>query len=189
WIPQRSELAGGIILAGYGGSSSIFNQIITFYINPDNLSPDVKEGTERYFSDEALLNRVPSCFLILDCIYTVLQIFGVLLLFFPPSSYKDQLEVIDTYNKTSNTISVEIGKAENKDGETSVDDNTIKKQEKRTHIEMKQSISTEVEEGNPKSERPSSGWNTQENRTVLQLIKQMVILYYFNRPFKCGLRQ
>ncbi|KAK3583721.1 hypothetical protein CHS0354_021475, partial [Potamilus streckersoni] len=75
------------------------------------------------------------------------------------------LEVIDKYNKTSKTISVENG----------YDDNTIQKQEKRIHIVMKQSNSTEVEEGNPQSEMASSVGNTQENRTVLQLIKQMVM--------------
>ncbi|WAR27507.1 hypothetical protein MAR_013211 [Mya arenaria] len=48
WFPTRPSLVSGIILAGYGGGATIFNQVITAYINPDNYSPDlVTEDGER----------------------------------------------------------------------------------------------------------------------------------------------
>ena len=49
WIPNRPSLAAGLIVSGFGGGSLIFNQVITAYINPDNLKPDlVTEDGERY---------------------------------------------------------------------------------------------------------------------------------------------
>ncbi|KAK3606491.1 hypothetical protein CHS0354_041442, partial [Potamilus streckersoni] len=46
WLPNRPGLAGGFIVAGYGAGASIFNQIITQYINPDNKIPDIIEGSD-----------------------------------------------------------------------------------------------------------------------------------------------
>ena len=41
WFPEHPALATGLIVAGFGGGALIFNQVITGYINPDNLKPDL----------------------------------------------------------------------------------------------------------------------------------------------------
>ena len=48
WFPKHQTFAVGLTMAGFGGSGIAFNQIITSYINPDNLSPDyITEDGER----------------------------------------------------------------------------------------------------------------------------------------------
>ena len=44
WFPHRMGLVGGITMAGYGGGAFIWNQIVTAWINPDNLQPDQLVG-------------------------------------------------------------------------------------------------------------------------------------------------
>lgn len=39
WFPNHRGLVAGIVVAGYGSGSLIFNQIQTLYINPDNFAP------------------------------------------------------------------------------------------------------------------------------------------------------
>ena len=41
WFTTHPSLATGLIVAGFGGGALIFNQVITNYINPDNLPPDL----------------------------------------------------------------------------------------------------------------------------------------------------
>ncbi|KAL8603386.1 hypothetical protein ACOMHN_004237 [Nucella lapillus] len=40
-------------------------RIITLYLNPDNLLPDLTQGEDVYFTQDAVLERVPSLFLVL----------------------------------------------------------------------------------------------------------------------------
>ncbi|XP_052217852.1 uncharacterized protein LOC127835450 isoform X4 [Dreissena polymorpha] len=88
-FPTRPSFVAGIILAGYGGGASIFNQVITAFINPDNYSPDLvtKEG-DRYFTQPDLLDRVPYSFLVLGGLCFLLQVLGLLCIREPaPESY------------------------------------------------------------------------------------------------------
>ena len=49
WLPERPTFAVGMIVCGFGGGALIFNQVVTAYINPDNLSPDLETADgERY---------------------------------------------------------------------------------------------------------------------------------------------
>lgn len=57
-------------VGGFGLGAFIFNQIQTAYLNPLNHKLD--DGT--YFTDEKILNRVPSLFLLLGSIYAVIQV-------------------------------------------------------------------------------------------------------------------
>eukprot|EP00117_Sycon_ciliatum_P049635 scpid67080/ scgid35148/ Oxalate:formate antiporter; Oxalate:formate antiport protein; Oxalate:formate exchange protein len=91
WLPNHKGLASGIVVAGFGASSSIFTQVQTLYINPDNLVPNVKGGAndscqedELYFNDASLLQRAPVLYLTLGGIYFGLQLSGCLLLLTPP---------------------------------------------------------------------------------------------------------
>ncbi|KAK3610823.1 hypothetical protein CHS0354_000048, partial [Potamilus streckersoni] len=89
WLPNHPGLAGGFIIAGFGGGAFIFNQVITQYINPHNKAPDVIEESDRYFSDDDLLDRVPICFLILGAIYSGMQIIGIIMITSPPEEEAD----------------------------------------------------------------------------------------------------
>ena len=70
-------LVNGIIVGGFGLGAFIFNQIQTAYLNPTN--KDLDDG--QYFSDDKILDRVPSMFLMLGSIYTIVQVRYVLSVF------------------------------------------------------------------------------------------------------------
>ncbi|KAI3388043.1 hypothetical protein SNEBB_008849 [Seison nebaliae] len=84
WLPEKQGYASGFVLSGFGLGAFVFNQIQTHYINPQNLHPDepysVDFPSEKYFSQESLLKRVPTVFLVLAGCYFFLQLVGVLLL-------------------------------------------------------------------------------------------------------------
>ncbi|ESP04964.1 hypothetical protein LOTGIDRAFT_156211 [Lottia gigantea] len=86
WFPNNKGLVVGIIVTGYGLCSFIFNFVVTEYINPENYSPDIQDGEDRYFSQDDLLDRVPSCFLLVGGCLVGLQIIGLCLIFKPPES-------------------------------------------------------------------------------------------------------
>ena len=46
-------------MSGFGGGSLIFNQVITAFINPDNLTPDlITDDGERYVPNKFKLNVI-----------------------------------------------------------------------------------------------------------------------------------
>ena len=57
-------------VGGFGLGAFIFNQIQTAYLNPSNHKLD--DG--KFFTDEKILNRVPSLFLLLGCLYAMIQV-------------------------------------------------------------------------------------------------------------------
>ena len=44
WFPQRKGFVAGLIMAGYGGGAFFWNQVVTAWINPNNLQPDLQDG-------------------------------------------------------------------------------------------------------------------------------------------------
>ena len=55
------------MVAGFGSGGAIFNQVITQYLNPENLKPSqMGNDGEAYFVDETILNKVLKMFLILS---------------------------------------------------------------------------------------------------------------------------
>jgi len=42
WLPKRPTFAVGMIVCGFGGGALIFNQVVTGFINPKNLSPSLE---------------------------------------------------------------------------------------------------------------------------------------------------
>ena len=78
WFPKSKGLVNGIIVGGFGLGAFIFNQIQTAYLNPLNKPLDDESG--QYFIDEQILNRVPSVFLLLGSVYSVVQCMSALLI-------------------------------------------------------------------------------------------------------------
>ncbi|KAF8822057.1 transporter, major facilitator family protein [Cardiosporidium cionae] len=113
WFPRYKGLISGIIVAGFGGGASIFNQVQTFYVNPGNLSPSFapypQNPLEKYFNSFALFKRVKLLFPFLAIFYITMQIVGCSLLFKnpeegieePPSLTDEESEVIQALEKAS----------------------------------------------------------------------------------------
>ncbi|XP_067668073.1 oxalate:formate antiporter-like [Haliotis asinina] len=85
WFPGRSGLVTGIILSGVGVGTIVFNQVVTAFINPDNLSPDETIKDDLFFTQTSLLDRVPDCFLLLGGVCTITQLFAVVFLMSTPT--------------------------------------------------------------------------------------------------------
>ena len=108
WMPKWKGAMAGLVLAGFGLGALVFVPIQTVYINTDNRPPD-ENG---YFSDDAILDRVPKVFLILGTIYIMLQVVGSLLIVDPPeciddvTSQESQVDDIenDGYSSTEENI-------------------------------------------------------------------------------------
>lgn len=84
WFPHRKGLVAGVILAGFGIGTFVFNMAQTAFVNPNNLSPPPNAGG--YFTQEPILNRVPLLFVFLGTIYASMQFVGCCLMFKPPSA-------------------------------------------------------------------------------------------------------
>lgn len=85
WFPNRKGLVAGVILAGFGIGTFVFNMAQTAYVNPNNLSPP--DDASGYFTQETILNKVPHLFVFIGCIYAAMQFLGCCLLFKPPNPY------------------------------------------------------------------------------------------------------
>lgn len=84
WFPNRKGLVAGVILAGFGIGTFVFNMAQTAYVNPDNLSPP--GDANGYFTQHSILDRVPHLFVFIGTIYAIMQFIGCCLLFKPPYS-------------------------------------------------------------------------------------------------------
>jgi len=78
WFPRKKGLVNGIIVGGFGMGAFVFNTVQTTFLNPWNHSP----GKDGYFaeSESAVLERVPSVFLLLGTLYGIMQLVAVMLI-------------------------------------------------------------------------------------------------------------
>ncbi|CAG5117539.1 unnamed protein product, partial [Candidula unifasciata] len=83
WMPRRVGLASGALMTGFGGGAVFYNELITFFINPDNVKANVQGSRTKYFSQPEILRRIPLVFLVLGALTVILQLIGVLLLRLP----------------------------------------------------------------------------------------------------------
>lgn len=84
-MPGKGGFATGIIVAGFGCGSLIFNQVQSKLINPHNIPAelDPNDPTKgKYFPVEVASN-VPRVFLILAVIYLIMEVIGLLLIVEP----------------------------------------------------------------------------------------------------------
>ncbi len=83
----------GITVGGYGCGALIFTHVQTAYLNPNNISPDEKNGTEDYFTQDEILSRVPSLFVMLGIVYLIIELIGCAMIFTPPQ-YPDEVCIL-----------------------------------------------------------------------------------------------
>lgn len=76
WYPHRKGLINGLIVGGFGLGALGSTTFQTYYLNPQNVSPQANG----YFTDDAILDRVPGLFFVLGCIFLTMQIIGCLLI-------------------------------------------------------------------------------------------------------------
>ena len=84
-MPGKGGFATGIIVAGFGCGSLIFNQVQSKLINPHNLPAELDPADPtkgKYFPAEVASN-VPRVFLILAAIYLIMEVIGLLLIVEP----------------------------------------------------------------------------------------------------------
>lgn len=82
WLPHHAGFASGFMLMGAGVGAFTVVKLQTMMVNPDNVHP-VKADRGSYFVDAEVLDRLPSMFLTLGIIYTVVSLLGCALLVMP----------------------------------------------------------------------------------------------------------
>ncbi|KAI8749279.1 hypothetical protein BgiBS90_032709 [Biomphalaria glabrata] len=80
WSDKHVGLISALVSSSYSGGSVLINQLVTLYVNPQNETPDLIDGNKVYFIQPAILNRVPSLFLLLGAVSFGAQFVGVLLI-------------------------------------------------------------------------------------------------------------
>ncbi|XP_068240494.1 oxalate:formate antiporter-like isoform X2 [Palaemon carinicauda] len=85
WFPKRKGLINGLIVGGFGLGALLSTTIQTYFLNPDNISPD----SDGYFKDDSLLNRVPYVFFLLGCVFILMEYVGCILISTPTKDMDD----------------------------------------------------------------------------------------------------
>jgi MFS family permease len=78
-LPSRKGLCSGICMCGFGLGSAIFNYIIVYLVNPDDVSVD--PITKRY--PPSVANNVPFALKILSATYLIVGLLGAIFIM-PP---------------------------------------------------------------------------------------------------------
>ncbi|XP_025078696.1 LOW QUALITY PROTEIN: uncharacterized protein LOC112554856 [Pomacea canaliculata] len=108
WLPKKKGLVSGCVVAGFGAGAFIFDQVQTAFINPDNKAPNETIAGEKYFSQEDVLERVPTIFLLLGGCYAAMQLLGVLLLSNPPPDYLESSYILLQPNNQNQPATVGV---------------------------------------------------------------------------------
>lgn len=83
---DRVGLFSSILQGSFSLGAIISTQLMTWYTNPHNASPDFQIGGTLYFTDSYVLNRVPSMFLVYGTYCLTLHVVSFTLLQFNPST-------------------------------------------------------------------------------------------------------
>ncbi|GFN91622.1 oxalate:formate antiporter [Plakobranchus ocellatus] len=89
WAPENFALFTATVTGFPTTLSIIQNQIITAYVNPDNLKADAFVGHRTYFSQPEILNRVPMTVIMYGAMTFGLQLVGYILIINPPQVSSD----------------------------------------------------------------------------------------------------
>ncbi|GFO48201.1 oxalate:formate antiporter [Plakobranchus ocellatus] len=103
WAPERAAFFMATSTGMATMLSVLQNQIITAYVNPENLKPDAQIGPKTYFSQPEILDRVPDVVVILGAMTFGLQALGYLLTKTPPTRSKDSPNKMDDSLEVTNS--------------------------------------------------------------------------------------
>ncbi|GFN91625.1 oxalate:formate antiporter [Plakobranchus ocellatus] len=84
WAPENFALFTATVTGFPTTLSIIQNQLITAYVNPDNLKADAYVGHRTYFSQPEILHRVPMTVIMYGAMTFVIQMIGYILITNPP---------------------------------------------------------------------------------------------------------
>ncbi|GFO26105.1 oxalate:formate antiporter [Plakobranchus ocellatus] len=122
WAPDKAAILVATSSGAATGLSIIQNQLITAYVNPENLKPTSYIGPRTFFSQAEILNRVPMAVIIYAAITLFLQVVGYAMITNPPSASSDQqpsgnldrskMEIIED-NKDGDAFLTSLVKLEN----------------------------------------------------------------------------
>lgn len=93
WFPKWKGVVNGVVVSGFGLGALVFDAVQTSYINPDNLVTNIanpSDPKERYYTQQDLLDRVPTMFLILGATYATMQFIGCMFLVNPSEELQKQ---------------------------------------------------------------------------------------------------
>jgi hypothetical protein len=101
-------MVSSFVFIGSGIGSTIYPEFSTYYNNPENLSPDKpysdKFPDEKYFTDEALLSRVPNSFLIMGLMSIGIFAVALLIMF----DKKEESSLVSQNSKFVNEVPEEL---------------------------------------------------------------------------------
>jgi hypothetical protein len=113
WFPRQKGLVNGVIVGGFGLGAFVFNQIQSIYLNPNNEALD----SDGFFSDDVILNRVPSVFLLLGSIYGIIQAMAILLISTPSSSDETSMLALVPHDAEEESEEDDVDALEDEDDE------------------------------------------------------------------------
>ncbi|KAK9173259.1 Major Facilitator Superfamily protein, partial [Cryptosporidium meleagridis] len=100
-FPNNIGLASSVVISGLALSPILFSPLQTWIVNPSNKMPELKVGSELYFSDEEILRRVPKMFIAMGLFITLLCLFSILTLHEPEEETSAHLLPLNLDHKTS----------------------------------------------------------------------------------------
>ncbi|XP_054166488.1 uncharacterized protein LOC128963960 [Oppia nitens] len=105
WFPRHKGLVSGLITGSNAFSSFIFIQMQTFYLNPNNITPN----SDGYFDETELLSKVPKLFTLLSLVYGFIGFLGVCLIFNSDDNYSERqsnqtIDVINVNDSCDNDV-------------------------------------------------------------------------------------
>ncbi|GFO06638.1 oxalate:formate antiporter-like isoform x1 [Plakobranchus ocellatus] len=104
WAPDTFALFAATMTSFPTTLSIIQNQLITAYVNPDNLKADAYVGHRTYFSQAEILSRVPMTVIIYGAMTFVLQMVGYILISNPPEISSDDSIIRDPDRNHSKNV-------------------------------------------------------------------------------------
>jgi sorbitol-specific phosphotransferase system component IIC len=66
----------GIVVGGYGISSTVWSQIQLALTNPNNVEAEAEDGGDAFFTDPDVLDRVPTLIYFMSALYAVVLTIG-----------------------------------------------------------------------------------------------------------------
>ena len=102
WAPEKASILMATVSSLPSTLAMLENQLITAYVNPENLKPDVVVGPKTYFSQPEILARVPKAIIIFGCMTLSLQFIGFCLFTSSPGKACNPLRSNSDYVNENN---------------------------------------------------------------------------------------